>query len=353
MPLFSMLLTGTGPAQGDSGFAPLACAARTRAALPAGLAALAFALVAAVGGSMARADDLPLVAVTAIVEHPALDAARDGVKAALKDAGFEDGKNIRFVYESAQGNPATAVQIARKFVGEEPAVIVPIATPSAQAVASATKDIPVVFIAVSDPVGAGLVQSLGKPGGNITGVSDFSPIGDQVALIKEITPAVKTIGVIYNPGEANSVSLVEAFRGTAEDNGFKVVESTANTSAAVQQAARALVGKADAIYVPTDNTVISALESAVKVAEEAKIPLYTADTDSVARGAIAAIGFNYFDVGKEAGVMVADILGGQKPSKIPAVVAKGTNLVVNPGAAARYGVTIPEAVVAKATTVVK
>lgn len=324
-----------------------------RLAAAAGLAALAFASLMATSPIAARADDLPLVAVTAIVEHPALDAARDGVRDALKDAGYEDGKTIRFVYESAQGNPATAVQIARKFVGENPAVIVPIATPSAQAVASATQDIPVVFTAVSDPVGAGLIESLGKPGANITGVSDFSPLGDQVALIKQITPNVKTVGIIYNPGEANSVALVSAFKGVAEDAGLKVVESTANNSSSVQQAARALVGKVDAIYVPTDNTVVSALESAVQVAQEAQIPLYAGDTDSVPRGAIAAVGFNYYDVGRQTGEMVVEVLGGQKPSKIPAIVAKGTNLVVNPGAAEKYGVTIPADVVAKATKVVQ
>jgi len=300
----------------------------------------------------AQAEDVT-VAVTAIVEHPALDAARDGIKAGLADAGFKEGDNLTFLYETAQGNPATAAQIARKYVGDAPTVIVPISTPSAQAVVAATKDIPVVFTAVTDPVGAELVTDAQKPGGNVTGVSDLSPLGDHLALIKEITPDVKTIGVIFNPGEANSVSLIEKLKEMAGPAGYEVVEASATKTADVQQAARSLVGKVDAIYVPTDNTIVSALEAAVKVAEENQIPLYAGDTDSVPRGAIAAIGFNYYDIGMQTAEIVAEVLNGKNPGDIPVTQAQGTNLIVNPGAAEKMGVTIPEAVVKRANTVVE
>ena len=300
----------------------------------------------------AQAEDVT-VAVTAIVEHPALDAARDGVKEALEAAGYKEGENLKFIYESAQGNPATAAQIARQFVGEGPNVIVPISTPSAQAVVSATKDIPVVFTAVSDPVGAQLVTNMDKPGGNVTGLSDMSPVAEHLALIKEILPDAKTIGFLYNSGEANSVSLLAVLKAEAEKAGLTVVESAATKSAEVQGAARALVGRADAIYIPTDNTIISALEGAVAVAEEAKLPLFTADTDSVSRGAIAALGFNYHDVGKQTGEVVVRILKGENPGDIAVKVAAGTDLVVNKSAAAKMGVTLPEAVVGRATRVIE
>ncbi len=300
----------------------------------------------------AKAEDVT-VAVTAIVEHPALDAARDGVKEALEEAGYKEGENLKFIYESAQGNPATAAQIARQFVGESPSVIVPISTPSAQAVVSATKDIPVVFTAVSDPLGAQLVKDMDKPGGNVTGLSDLSPVAEHLALIKEILPEAKTIGYLYNSGEANSVSLLAVLKEEADKAGLKVVESAATKSAEVQGAARALVGRADAIYVPTDNTIISALEGAVAVAEEAKLPLFTADTDSVARGAIAALGFNYKDVGRQTGEVVVRILKGEKPGDIAVKVAAGTDLVINKAAAAKMGVTLPEAVVGRATRVIE
>jgi len=300
----------------------------------------------------AKAEDVT-VAVTAIVEHPALDAARDGVKEALEAAGYKEGENLKFIYESAQGNPATAAQIARQFVGDNPSVIVPISTPSAQAVVSATKDIPIVFTAVSDPVGAQLVKDMDKPGGNVTGLSDLSPVAEHLALIKEILPNVKTIGYLYNSGEANSVSLLAVLKAEAEKAGLTVVESAATKSAEVQGAARALVGRAEAIYVPTDNTIISALEGAVAVAEEAKLPLFTADTDSVSRGAVAALGFNYKDVGRQTGEVVVRILKGEKPGDIAVKVAAGTDLVINKGAAAKMGVTLPEAVVGRATRVIE
>lgn len=312
---------------------------------------LAFAATLAIS-LPARADDVT-VAVTAIVEHPALDATRDGVKEALAAAGYKEGENLTFLYESAQGNPATAAQIARQFAGEAPNVIVPISTPSAQAVVSATRDIPVVFTAVSDPLGAQLVRDMDKPGGNVTGLSDMSPVAEHLALIKEILPEAKTIGYLYNSGEANSVSLLAVLKEEAEKAGLSVVESAATKSAEVQGAARALVGRADAIYVPTDNTIISALEGAVAVAEESKLPLFTADTDSVQRGALAALGFNYRDVGKQTGEIVVRILKGENPGDIPVKVAAGTDLVVNKAAAEKMGVTLPEGLLGRATRVIE
>ncbi|AEW16806.1 ABC transporter periplasmic substrate-binding protein [Brucella abortus str. 2308 A] len=309
------------------------------------LASLAAAAIA----TTAQAKDVT-VAVTAIVEHPALDAARDGVKDALAEAGYKEGENLKFIYQSAQGNPATAAQIARQFVGEGPDVIVPISTPSAQAVVSATRDIPVVFTAVSDPVGAQLVKDLKKPGGNVTGLSDMSPVVEHIKLIKEVMPNIKKLGYLYNSGETNSVSLLAALKEAATAEGIEIVESAATKSAEVQGAARALVGRADAMYVPTDNTIVSALESAVGVAEESKLPLFTADTDSVKRGALAALGFNYYDVGKQTGAIVVKILKGEKPGDIAVDIAKGTDLVINLGAAKKMGVEFPQAVIDRATS---
>lgn len=300
----------------------------------------------------AQAKDVT-VAVTAIVEHPALDAARDGVKDALAEAGFKEGENLTFVYQSAQGNPATAAQIARQFVGDAPDVIVPISTPSAQAVVSATRDIPIVFTAVSDPVGAQLVKDMAKPGGNVTGLSDMSPVVEHIKLIKEVMPNIKKLGYLYNSGETNSVSLLAALKEAAAAEGIEVVESAATKSAEVQGAARALVGRADAMYVPTDNTIVSALESAVGVAEESKLPLFTADTDLVKRGALAALGFNYYDVGKQTGAVVVKILNGEKPGDIPVDIAKGTDLVINLSAAKKMGVEFPQAVIDRATSKVE
>ena len=314
---------------------------------------LLLALAVAGIASPALAADVT-VAVTSIVEHPALNAVRDGVKEALEAAGFKDGAGgFHFVFETAQGKPEIAAQIAKKFVGDDVSVIVAISTPSAQGAVAATKDIPIISSAVTDPLAAQLVASLKKPGANVTGVSDMSPITEQFALVREILPKVKTLGVIFNPGETNSVVLVKRLKEVAGGAGVTVVESPATKSGEVKQAALALVGKVDAIYIPTDNTVVSALEAAVAVAEENKIPLYMGDTDSVARGAIASVGFNYHDVGVDTGKIVARVLKGEKPGDIDVGFATGTNLVVNKGAAAKMGVTIPDAVLKRAVKVIE
>ncbi|MDH5748260.1 MAG: ABC transporter substrate-binding protein [Rhodospirillales bacterium] len=321
-----------------------------------GFAAFAFAVplaIAAPALTTTAAAAEKHVAITQIVEHPALDAARKGVKDALAEAGFIEGKNLKWTYENAQGNGATAAQIAKKFVGESPDVIVAIATPSAQTVAASTKSIPLVFSAVTDPVGAKLVNNWAKPGGNVTGISDMSPIPAHLKLIKDVAPGTKRLGVVSNPGEANSVSLVNMVKNEAPKLGMTVTVAVATKSGDVLAAARSLVGKVDAIYIPTDNTVISAFEAVVKVGMDAKIPVFAGDTDSVPRGAVAALGFNYYDVGRETGQMVAKILNGAKPGDISVSLVKKLELAVNLKSATAMGVTISQALIDKAKNVVK
>ena len=276
------------------------------------LGALALA-VAAVAPASAQQKS---VAVTAIVEHPALDSVRDGVQAALKEAGFEAGKNLQWQYQSAQGNTGTAAQIARKFIGDKPDAIVAIATPSAQAVIAATKTVPVVFSAVTDPVAAKLVKNWEPSHTNVTGVSDLLALDKQMDLVKQVVPGAKRVGVVYNPGEANSVVVVKQLQTLLPKLGMTLVEAAAPRSVDVSSAARSLIGKVDVIYTSTDNNVVSAYEALVKVGQDAKIPLVASDTDSVKRGAIAAFGINYRDLGEQTGRMVARILKGEKPGDI-------------------------------------
>ncbi|MEO0459146.1 MAG: ABC transporter substrate-binding protein [Cyanobacteria bacterium P01_A01_bin.114] len=298
--------------------------------------------------------DTPFIAVTQIVEHPALDAVRDGVQDELAEAGYKDGESLKWAWETAQGQPATASQIAQKFIGERPDVIVAIATPSAQAVVAANQDTPVVFSAVTDPVGAELVTDMDAPGGLVTGVSDLSPIDQHMALITEVLPEAQTLGVIYNAGEANSVSLVELIQQEAPGQGFdNVIEATISSSADVATAADSLVGRVDVIYIPTDNTVVSALESVLKVGAENQIPVFAGDTDSVERGAIAGISFDYYDVGRQTGEVVLRILDGEDPGTIPVETVQSLELAVNPAAAEAMGVTLPEAVTSRADQVIE
>ncbi|EOW9435105.1 ABC transporter substrate-binding protein [Vibrio cholerae] len=290
------------------------------------------------------------VAVSQIVEHPALDATRQGLIDGLKAKGYEEGKNLEFDYKTAQGNPAIAVQIARQFVGENPDVLVGIATPTAQALVSATKTIPIVFTAVTDPVGAKLVKQLEQPGKNVTGLSDLSPVEQHVELIKEILPNVKSIGVVYNPGEANAVSLMELLKLSAAKHGIKLVEATALKSADVQSATQAIAEKSDVIYALIDNTVASAIEGMIVAANQAKTPVFGAATSYVERGAIASLGFDYYQIGVQTADYVAAILEGKEPGSLDVQVAKGSDLVINKTAAEQLGITIPEAVLARATS---
>ena len=293
------------------------------------------------------------VAVTAIVEHPALDAVRDGVQAALKEAGYESGKNLKWQYQSAQGNTGTAAQIARKFIGDKPDAIVAIATPSAQAVVAATKSVPVVYSAVTDPVAAKLVPSMEPSKTNVTGTSDVLALEKQIELIKQVVPGAKRVGMVYNPGEANSVVVVKELQKLLPAAGLTLVEAAAPRSVDVSSAARSLIGKVDVIYTSTDNNVVSAYEALVKVGQDAKIPLVASDTDSVKRGAIAALGINYRDLGEQTGRMVVRILKGEKPGDIKSETSSKLELFVNPGAAEKQGVKLSDALIKSAAQVVQ
>ncbi len=307
-------------------------------------------LLAAVG--LAQAADQKTVAITQIVEHPALDAVYQGVRDELAERGYKEGENLKIMHESAQGNSAIASQIARKFVGENPDVIVAIATPSAQTVAAAARNLPVVFSAVTDPVAAKLVASLEAPGGNISGVTDMLPLDRHIDLLQRLVPDAKRIGTVYNPGEANSVALVELLEQSLAKRGMELVRGAATKTSEVLGAARSLVGKADAIYLTTDNTVISAAEAVVSVGERAKIPVFAADTATVSRGAVAALGFDYYDLGRQTGAMVARILEGANPGDMPVESIDTLDLFVNPAAAERMGISLSEDVISEAEEVV-
>lgn len=314
---------------------------------PLGAFALAMATLVPVAHAQQKS-----VAVTAIVEHPALDAVRDGVQAALKSAGYEASKNLKWQYQSAQGNTGTAAQIARKFVGDRPDAIVAIATPAAQAVVSATRDIAVVYSAVTDPVAAKLVPSMGPSGINVTGASDVLELDKQIDLIRQVVPDAKRVGMVYNPGEANSMVVVNRLRELLPTHGMSLVEAAAPRTVDVGSAARSLIGKVDVIYTSTDNNVVSAYESLVKVGTDARIPLIASDTDSVPRGAVAAFGIDYRALGVQTGNLVVRILGGEKAGDIPSETSSKLELHVNRSAAAKQGVTLSDAVLASAAKII-
>ncbi|WP_055124359.1 ABC transporter substrate-binding protein [Psychrobacter immobilis] len=293
------------------------------------------------------------VAITAIVEHPALDDVRKGVIDELNEAGFKDGENLKVNFQSAQGNTATAGQIAKQFVADNSDVIVAIGTPSAQSVAAATSSIPLVFSAVTDPVAAKLVTKLDGSGTNVTGGSDALPYEPQIELMRQIIPSLKNVGYVYSPGEVNSTIILKNLKEKLTPLGINVLEAPAQRSTDIAMAARSLEGKVDMIYTSTDNNVVSAYESLYQVAKESKIPLIASDTSSVERGAIAALGVNYYELGRETGKIVVRILNGEKAGAIPVYTPQMLDLYVSPKHAKEEGITLSQAVIDKAKEVVE
>ncbi len=312
------------------------------------------ALMAATGLAMAQSPKR--VAISTIVEVPALVETKEGIIQALAARGFTDGKNLSIDYQNANGAMPTQQQIAKKFVGDAPDVIVAITTPTAQAMASATKTIPIVFATVTDPIKAKLVAGYAKTGTNLTGVSDAAPLPAQIELMQEILPKMKKVGFIYNPGLDNAVSTLETLRGLLKVKGIEIVESPSPTTNEVILAAKKLVGKVDAIYVPNDTTVVSALETIVKIGQETQTPVFAGETGAVVRGVIGSVGLDYIAIGKVAGNMVADILGGKKPGDIEPVLAYKVlttfQVAINRGSAQKMGVTVPESVLKRATKLI-
>ncbi|TLS38105.1 ABC transporter substrate-binding protein [Pseudalkalibacillus caeni] len=282
------------------------------------------------------------VGVSQFVEHPSLDAAFEGFKKGLEDNGLKEGDNVEYDVQNAQADMNNTNTIAKNLVGDKVDLIFANATPSAQAALNATQDIPIVFTSVTDPVGAKLVESFDKPGPNITGTTDTHPdaIPNTIKFIADEFDA-KTVGMIYNAGEQNSVAQVDIVKKAMEGTGLKAVEKSVSTSAEVKQAAEALVGKADVIYIITDNTVVSALESVISVAYDNDIPMFAGELDSVERGAFAAYGFDYADIGYEAGVMAAQILKGEKTAdQLEVQHPQNLKLVINKEAAKEMGIEI-------------
>jgi putative tryptophan/tyrosine transport system substrate-binding protein len=311
-----------------------------------GFVACALALVAHAAVAQQKT-----VAIANMIDIPQLLEVKAGLLDGLKAAGYEEGRNLKVEYQSAQGNMGTAAQIVRKYVGERPNVIVTLTTPMAQAAMSATKDIPVVFTVVTDPIGAKVVSRFDKPGANATGISDLAPIGLQIRLMTEFVPSLKRLGVLYNPGLDGSRYQLEVMKKLATERGISLVESAVPNSNDAIASMRALVGRVDAVWIPNDVTVYAALEAVAKVAQDRKIPLFTGETRSVERGAIASIGFDYTSVGQAAARQVAQILGGKKPGDIDVVVPNAFRTVVNQRAVQATGLTIPESVRSKANIV--
>ncbi len=305
------------------------------------LAAIAAFMLAACG------DDFEYeIAIAQYVEHPSLDATRQGFLDALKDAGLIEGENLSVDYSNAQADATNNLSIAQNIASKEYDLVYAIATPTAQAIAKAVKNMPVLFAAVTDPLDAGLVDDLEKPGGNVTGASDTNPEAIQrlMDFIAEHFPEVKNVGIVINTGEPNAVIMAQNAEDQLAKHGIGVVRAAVTNTSEVQQAAQSLVGRADAIFITLDNSVVSGVDSIIQVANEHDIPFFSSDRDTVERGAFATVGFKYYDHGYQSGELAVEILkNGKKPSELSVTFPDKLDFILNLKAAEEQGIEVTEA----------
>ncbi len=274
------------------------------------------------------------------VEHPSLNTIRESIIAELERLGL--GDQIEVEYKSAQGDPSTLNTIAAQFVSEGKDLLVPIATPAAQAAAAATSSIPIVFAAVSDPVTAGLVKDLQITDGNITGVSDIIPVDQIFELAAGLTPQAKTFGVLYCSGESNSYALVEKAREYAQQKGVELVEVTIADSSELQQAAQSLVGRVDAIFTPNDNVVATAVTALADVAVRAKLPVYVGADSMVADGGLATVGIDYEVLGRQVAAMIEQVVKGKAIADLPVQSVTDFAKIINTDTAEKIGLSLSQ-----------
>lgn len=283
------------------------------------------------------------VGVIQLIEHPALDQAYKGFVDGLAADGYVDGENITIDYQNAQGEQANCVTIANKLINDKDDLIFAIATPAAQAVANLTKEIPILISAVTDPATANLVQSNEHPGTNVSGTSDLTPVAAQIKLLKKIVPDAKKVGLMYCSSEANSIFQIDLAKRACQDEDLEFIEGSVSASNEIQQVTQGLIGKVDAIYVPTDNMLAAGMANVAMVANNAKIPVICGEEGMVASGGLATYGINYYELGKQTAKQAVAILrDGKNPADMPIEYNEKCTLSVNHNTEAAIGVKVPE-----------
>lgn len=304
---------------------------------------LVFALVALMATACSKSDDKIKIGVVQLVEHPALDASYQGFADALAAAGYVDGENISIDYQNGQGEQANCQTIATQFASDKVDLVLAIATPAAQAAANVIKDIPILVTAVTDPESSSLVNSNEKPGGNVSGTSDLTPVAEQMELLKKLVPDAKTVAVLYTSSETNSVFQAELANEAAQKLGLQTIEATISASNEIQQVVESVLDKADAIYIPTDNTFANAMATVTLVTEPAGMPVIVGESGMVENGGLATVGIDYYKLGYQTGEMAVRILkDGAKTADMPIEYLKDTDLAINMEIAQSIGIEVPQ-----------
>lgn len=281
------------------------------------------------------------IGIVQLVQHDALDASNKGFVDGLNEKGFEDGKNIKIEQQNAQGEQANAQTISKQFADAKKDLIFAIATPAVQAAYNSTKDIPIIFTAVTDPVKAEVAKDWKSSGTNVTGTSDKVPVDKQIELLKQLLPNAKTVGVIYNTSETNSVIQVDELKAAAQKQGLAVKEVGVTNVNEINQNLASALGQIDVLYTPTDNTVASGYALVGKLCLDKNIPIIGAEEAVVTKGGLASIGIDYYQLGKEAGYKAAEVLGGKKPSEVEISTLSKMSFTINTDVAKKLNITIP------------
>lgn len=293
------------------------------------------------------------IGVIQLAEHPALDSAYQGFMDALTEAGYTEDK-VDFDYQNASGDLSNCTTIAEKLVNDGNDLIYAIATPAAQSVANKTTTIPVVVSAVTDPADSGLVASNEKPGNNITGASDLTPVKEQIELLQQILPDAKKIAIMYCSSEDNSIFQANIAKDAATAANLEYVEATVSDTSMIQQVTESLIGKVDAIYIPTDNMLAEGMTSVTSIANANNLPCIVGEGGMIINGGLATYGIDYYELGRLAGQQAIDILEGKSvPADMPIAYlpAEQCALTVNTTAASQLGITIPQELLDKAEIV--
>lgn len=293
------------------------------------------------------------IGVLQFVTHDSLDEIYKGIKAGLEEGGYSTTDNLEIDFMNAEADQSQVQTMSKKLVDNGNELLIGIATPAAQGLANATTELPIIMGAVTDPVGANLVTDLKNPGGNITGVSDQTPVADAVSLIKEITPDAKTIGVLYSSNEDNSKIQVAEFQAAAEEAGYTVLEYAVASSNELASTVEVATSKTDVLFTPVDNTVASAFSTVVSVANKTKTPIFTSVEDMVEGGGIASVTLSQYDLGVATGKMAAKILDGANPADTPVQIFNEGTVVVNQKVAKELGISLSEDIINQASKVIE
>lgn len=298
---------------------------------------------AAAESSAGTQKDMITIGVAQLVTHPSLDATLTGFQQALAVEGYVAGNNVTYDVQNAQGEQANCVTIANTFANKKPNLILAIATPTAQAVAKVITDTPVLITAVTDPAEAKLVASNEKPGSNVSGTSDKTPVKEQLQLLKELVPNLETVGILYSSSETNAKLQAEWAKAACKELGLKYEEFTASNSNEVQQVSQSMVGKVQGVYIPTDNLMASNMKNVTSVTTRNKIPVVPGAIGMVTDGGTCTVGINYEKLGYQTGLMAVKILKGEaKPGDMPIEYQDTLDIYYNSTAATEMGLTIPE-----------